>query len=557
MQVYDLGEQGWSRSVLSPVNPPWFDPRMPSRKVCVLRHALDRAAKLFPQRNLALFENGTRWSYDEAQQIARRTAAALRDLGVKRGDMVQVWLPNGPEAMQAWFGINYLGAVFAPVNTAYRGRLLEHVLQNTGAHVLIAHAALIDRLGDIDTGKLTTIIVVGGEAAAPKHLAQQPFTALDGDGESFDDPVPIEPWDIYGVIYTSGTTGPSKGVLQTYLQIWTTGRSTYGYMRADDRMVINLPLFHVGGTSSVAGVLAAEGAFAMFERFDTARFWQELRETKSTLTCGLIGSMAEFLLKAEPRTDDAENPLRMLTMVPINGNTVALGRRFGFDWLSGFNMTEVSVPLVTPVNSEIAYCCGRPRTGCEVRVVDANDIEVPAGVVGELIVRTDLPWALTPGYHNMPEATARAWRNGWFHTGDAFRRDADGNFFFVDRLKDTIRRRGENVSSIEVEAEVAACPGVLEAAAVGVPSPHGEEEILICIARKPGAAIEPEALVGFLRERMAHFMVPRYVRFLDALPKTPTNKVQKAELREAGITSDTWDREAAGIILKRERFNRN
>jgi len=541
---------------LSAVNPPWFDPRMPSREACVLRHALDRAAKLFPQRNLALFENGTRWSYGEAQQIARSTAAGLRDLGVRRGDMVQVWLPNGPEAMQAWFGINYLGAVFAPVNTAYRGRLLEHVLQNTGAQLLIAHAALIDRLGDIDTGKLTTVIVVSGEAATPKHLTQLPFAAIEGNGGSFDDPAPIEPWDIYGVIYTSGTTGPSKGVLQTYLQIWTTGRSTYGYMRADDRMVINLPLFHVGGTSSVAGVLAAEGAFAMFERFDTARFWQELRETRSTLTCGLIGSMADFLLKAEPRADDADNPLRMLTMVPINDNTVALARRFGFDWLSGFNMTEVSVPLVTPVNSEIAYCCGRPRTGCEVRVVDANDIEVPAGVVGELIVRTDLPWALTPGYLNMPEATARAWRNGWFHTGDAFRRDADGNFFFVDRLKDTIRRRGENVSSIEVEAEVTAFPGVLEAAAVGVPSPHGEEEILICIARKPGARVDPETLVTFLRERMAHFMVPRFVRFLDSLPKTPTNKVQKAELRAAGITPETWDREAAGIILKRERFNR-
>jgi len=469
---------------------------------------------------------------------------------------VQVWLPNGPAAMQAWFGINYLGAAFAPINTAYRGRLLEHVLQNTGANVLIVHADLVDRLNDVDTGKLTRAVVVGSGGTSPKHLEALPFSALDGNGDGFDDPVPIEPWDIYGVIYTSGTTGPSKGVLQTYLQVWTTGRCSYGYMRDDDRMVINLPLFHVGGTSAVSGVISSGGAFASFERFDTARFWQELHETGSTVTCGLIGSMAEFLLKAPPRADDTQNPLRMLTMVPINDKTVALARRFAFDWLSGFNMTEVSVPLVTAVNSEIAYCCGQARTGCEVRIVDANDIEVPHGTVGELIVRTDLPWALTPGYLNMPEATARAWRNGWFHTGDAFRRDEDGNFFFVDRLKDTIRRRGENISSVEIEADVAAFPGVLEAAAVGVPSPHGEEDLLVCVAAKPGATIEPEALIDFLRARMAHFMVPRYVRVLDALPKTPTNKVKKADLRAAGVTTDAWDREAAGIILKRERFNK-
>src|SRR5205823_1447581 len=195
---------------------------------------------------------------------------ALHALGVKRGDVVQVWLPNGPEAMQAWLGINYLGAVFAPINTAYRGRLLEHVLNNTGANVLIAHAALLDRLKDVDTGRLTRVVVVAGDAALPKHLTALPLAALDGNGDSFNDPVPLEPWDIYGVIYTSGTTGPSKGVLQTYLQIWTTGRSTYGYMRANDRMVINLPLFHVGGTSAVSGVISAEGSFAMFERFDTA-----------------------------------------------------------------------------------------------------------------------------------------------------------------------------------------------------------------------------------------------------------------------------------------------
>ena len=518
------------------VQPSWFDPAMPAREDCVLRHRLDCAARDFPDRLLAQFEDGTTWTYAEARAIAQSTAAGLRDRGVQRGDMVSVWLPNGPACMQAWFGINYLGAVYAPINTGYRGRLLEHVLKNTGARLMIAHPDLLPRLADI---AMPPMIVAG-----PKDLA----------GEAFADTAPIEPWDIQSVIYTSGTTGPSKGVLQTYLQSWTTGQCSYGYMTDADRMLINLPLFHVGGTSSVHAVLAAGASLALFQNFSTARFWDDIRATGATTTCGLIGAMADFLMKAPPREDDATNGLRMLTLAPVSRATMAFAARFGFDWLTGFNMTELSVPLVAVVNSTVEFGCGRPRSGIEARLVDANDIAVPRGKVGELIVRSDLPWAITPGYLNMPEATARAWRNGWFHTGDGFRQDADGNFYFVDRLKDTIRRRGENISSIELEAEITAHPAVLEAAAIGVPSPYGEEDILVAVVPRPGMTITPEALIAFLMPRVAHFMVPRYLRILDALPKTATNKTQKTELRAAGITTDSWDREQAGIALRKETF---
>jgi crotonobetaine/carnitine-CoA ligase len=535
-------------------DPPWFDPAMPSREQCVLRHMLDVAAQRHPDRVLALFEDGRTWTYAEARRIARDTAAGLAKLGVRRGDRVSVWLPNGPAAVRVWFGLNYLGAVFAPINTAYRGRLLEHVLANTGARLLVAHAGLVDRLADIGLAELEQLIVVGDGAEAPPRLATLPFAALDGDGERLADDAPIEPWDIWGVIYTSGTTGPSKGVLQTYLQIWTTGRCTYGYMTADDRMLINLPMFHVSGTASLYAVVGAGASVALRDGFSTQRFWADLRETGSTTTAGLIGAMADFLAKTEPRADDADNPLRWVCMVPISASTVALARRFDFSWHSGFNMSEISAPLVTPICSQKAGGCGRPRSGVEVRIVDANDIEVPVGAVGELIVRTDLPWAITPGYLNMPEATARAWRNGWFHTGDAFRRDEGGDFYFVDRLKDTIRRRGENISSLEVEAEIASHPAVLAAAVVGVPSAHGEEEILACVALRAGAALTPEALIAFLAPRTAHFMVPRYVRMLDGLPMTETNKVRKADLRAPDVLAGAWDREAAGLVLKKQRL---
>ncbi|WP_405238532.1 AMP-binding enzyme, partial [Lentisalinibacter orientalis] len=222
--------------------------------------------------------------------------------------------------------------------------------------------------------------------------------------------------------------------------------------------------------------------------------------------------------------------------------------------VTGFNMTEVSTPLISDVNSEVQYACGRPRTGVECRLVDENDIEVPRGEPGELIVRSDLPWTMNAGYINMPEATARAWRNGWFHTGDVFRQDENGEYFFVDRRKDTIRRRGENISSLEVEAEVIRHPEVDEVVAVGVPSEYTEEEVLIVVVPKAGASLDPVALTEFLVERLAYFMVPRYVRIVDEIPKTETNKPRKVLFREAGVTDDTWDREAAGIRLKRERL---
>jgi crotonobetaine/carnitine-CoA ligase len=210
---------------------------------------------------------------------------------------------------------------------------------------------------------------------------------------------------------------------------------------------------------------------------------------------------------------------------------------------------------VSERNPDVPKTCGRVRKGFEARVVDEFDMEVPAGTVGELIVRADEPWTMNHGYNANAEATARAWRNGWFHTGDAFRRDEAGNFFFVDRMKDAIRRRGENISSFEVEAEIVAHPKVREAAVVGVPSEFGEDEVMAIVAPVPGAEIDPVELIAFLTTRLAHFMVPRYLRFLSELPKTPTQKVEKHLLRNDGVTDDTWDRESAGIRLKREKLS--
>jgi crotonobetaine/carnitine-CoA ligase len=263
--------------------------------------------------------------------------------------------------------------------------------------------------------------------------------------------------------------------------------------------------------------------------------------------------MGAFLMRSPPRPEDRQHPLRCLTGFPVNEQTVKIRERFGIDYLTGFNMTEVSAPLVSELNSDVFGASGKPRSGVECRLVDENDLEVPDGTPGELIVRSDLPWVFNAGYDGLPEETARAWRNGWFHTGDILRREPDGSYFFVDRLKDSIRRRGENISSMEVEAAVRGYPDVEEAIAVGIPV-ESEEEVMVVLVPAKGATIDPRALVEFLVPRLPYFAVPRYVRVVEAIPKTETNKQRKFPFREAGVTADTWDRVAAGIVLKRERL---
>jgi len=243
-----------------------------------------------------------------------------------------------------------------------------------------------------------------------------------------------------------------------------------------------------------------------------------------------------------------------MIVVPMIDAVDVFSKRFGVNVYTMYHQTEISTPILSGPNPPKRGTCGRLRGGVEARLVDENDIEVPIGESGELILRTDRPWAMMTGYLNSPEATVKAWRNGWLHTGDAFRRDVDGDFFFVDRLKDTIRRRGENISSMEVENEIIAHPDVQEAAVIAVPSEYSEDEVMAVVAPVPGHQIDPAQLIDFLRNRLAHFMIPRFIRFTPELPKTPTAKVQKHLLRDAGITVDTWDREAAGIKIKKDRL---
>ena len=334
------------------------------------------------------------------------------------------------------------------------------------------------------------------------------------------------------------------------------GPEAHPYVDQTDRSLVNMPLFHAGGTIYVIMTLANGGSCLIDMHFKTDEFWQTVRRYQITSVC-LVSAMIAFLSKIPPRDDDKNNPLVKALCIPWNQEARLMGERYDIDVRTCFNMTEISGPLVSESYPSKNGTCGKVREGVEVRGVDENDCEVAPGIAGELRLRTERPWSMNHGYYKNPEATAAAWRNGWFHTGDSFTYDDEGYFYFVDRIKDAIRRRGENISSFEVENEVIAFESVLEVAAIPVPSELGEDEVMIVVVPVDGSSIDPAALFDFLVPRMAHFMLPRYIRILDTLPKTPTQKVQKHLLKKEGVTADSWDREIAGIAVKRDRIGQS
>lgn len=521
---------------------------------CVVRHALERLATERGGDIYAVFDGGGSWTFAGLLEEVRTVAAGLQRIGVKQDDRVLVMMPNGAFGLLAMFAANYIGAVFVPINTAYKGRLLQHVASDSEAAVAVVHPKLLERLLEVAPRDLRTIVVAEDRPARRVGPLQVVGSAALHDAGS--EPAPpardICAWDLQSIIYTSGTTGQAKGVLSSYMHSFSAcNPDVWTSTRPDDRHLLHMPIFHIGGAFVASMALCVGASVAVVEGFSTDRFWDTVRRLEVTAVF-LLGAMATFLLKQPKDGDDRTHGLRMVIIVPLGHSGPPFRERFGVDVYTLYNMTEISTPLVSGANPAKPNVCGRPRDGVEVRIADAHDCSVPAGQVGQLMVRTQAPWAMSHGYNRNLEATVAAWRNGWFHTGDAFVVDEDGDYFFVDRLKDTIRRRGENISSYEVEVELLSHPDVREAAAIPVPSELSEDEVMVVLAPVEGRMLDPAEILDYLAPRLAHFMLPRFIRIVDDLPKTPTAKVQKHVLREQGRTADTWDREAAGIVVRRE-----
>tara|TARA_B100000029_G_scaffold484569_1_gene536922 strand:+ start:347 stop:1984 length:1638 start_codon:yes stop_codon:yes gene_type:complete len=534
------------------------DPRIPPRDRVVLRYVLDRLVDEDPRRVFAKFTDGSQWTRHDLREIARTYAAGFQALGVEQGDHVASFLPSSIEALSVWHGLNYMGAVYVPLNPAYKGALLEHTVATSDATLIVAHPDLSQRLGNIDLARLTDLVHLGSaEGGGPviDGLNCMPSSVLTSQGS---DPAPldrpIEPWDVQGIWYTSGTTGPSKGVLSSYLHAYSMfGPETWPFVTENDRYMINLPVYHMGGTGLWNAMLLRGGSVSFVERFQTDQFWDQVRATEST-SVFLLGAMAAFLEAQQPDPRDTDHPMRLMFMVPVVDDVPAFAERFGVEVRSIYNMSELCMPIITGPTPTLPGVCGTVREGVQVRLVDENDCEVPVGEVGEFVVRSEVPWSMNHGYYKMPEATAAAWRNGWFHTGDAGRMDEDGNYYFIDRLKDAIRRRGEFVSSLELEIELQSHPSVETAAVVGVKSAHAEEEILAVLRAAPGRKIDYVDLIEYLKPRVAYFMIPKYWRTVSEFPMTPTEKIRKVVLRDEGLTEDSWDRDEHGITIKSEHI---
>ena len=509
-----------------------------------------------PDRVVLDFD-GNLWTWAELIDAADALAGGLAGAGVASGEVVCHMSPNHPEAVVTMLALLRLGAVECPVNAGLRGHQLAHVLDHSGARVLIVDGSLSDRVAEqLPAAPGVTTVVQRGRGAglvtspaaaaqtvpagsgsrAPAGIAVVDYDDVRGSGMRPPPFKPPQPGDPMNIIYTSGTTGPAKGAVlpqafpieQARIKIEQWG------LGADDVMFSALPLYHVNARFSTLGTaLVVDGRAALVSRFSASTFWDQVRAAGAT-EVGVVGAVSSILLRQEPGPADKDHSVRMMhgaAGIPMD-RRADFEERFGLRLVTGFAMTETGHFATTSPDDPMRYrASGRPVPQYEVAVVDADDNEVPAGTVGELVVRPRRPGVMMTGYHRQPEATLAAFRNLWFHTGDLATIADDGYIRWVDRAADAIRRRGEMISSTEVERAVCALDAVAECAAVGVPSELGEWDVKLVVVAESGRTVDPAALQRHCQATLPDFCQPRYLEILDELPKTATHKVNKHQLR--------------------------
>ncbi len=545
----------------------WYTKEDPT--TWVLAEILRRRAQEHPDRDYLKFAGGPWVSYGEVNARANRVANALIARGVGRGESVSVMLPNCEEFLPVWYGILKAGAVMSSINTAYKGDFLSWTINLVEARKLIIADAYLDRLDLIkdELPLLEHVIVLqqGAQEGPDPALPWEPLAALMEASDAEPD-VPHSWTDDARIMFTSGTTGRSKGVIKQNAADYFSARGLLEVVSAtagkpveslaEDTFFSCLPLFH-SNAQVLSGypALVAGGRVAYVERFSSSQFWQQVIDAEATIF-NSIGAVSYFIWNIPPSDLDRAHRVHTCFAAPAPRDIYEqFQERFGVKFIEGYGLTETGMATyMDPTRPPVPGSMGTANPGYEVTIVEpGTDKPLPPETPGEIVVDMKIPNIVMRAYYGMPEKTAEDFRNLKLHTGDLGRMDANGYFYFMDRVKDYIRRRGENVSSMEVERQVAGHPQIKEAAAIGVKAGEGassEDEIMIvCIPE--GERPDPAELTQWLAERMPYFMVPRYIRFVDALPKTPTERVQKVKLREEGITADTFDREAAGIQVKR------
>jgi carnitine-CoA ligase len=509
---------------------------------------LDRRAEEFGDRVLMSIA-GTPVTFEQMRDRSRAAANALVDIGVGRGDTVALFTATCPEWVYIWLGAARIGAVTAAVNVANKDDFLVHVLRLSRAKVVITdaerHPRLLEVVDRVETVK--SVLVVGDSLTG----------ALERAPTNPPDAAPCESGDLAALFFTSGTTGPSKAVATTwhYLFSAAAGVAAAWELDAGDVVWSAMPLFHLSAAPAVLAPMLVGGTTVLSAAFRPSEVWDEMRACGAAGFAG-AGAMVSMLWNQPPDPRDSQLPLRFISAAPVSADVYrSIEQRYGVRIVTMYGMTE-AFPIAFKTVSEdgVPGTSGRPNAAFEVRIVDGNGDALPAGLIGEITCRPMSPHVMSEGYVDaaaVDSALVVAPHEEWFRTGDLGSLDADGNLTYVDRVKDSLRRRGENVSSVEVETTVMRHPAVLEAAAVAIPSDLGEDDILVVVSVRPGATLDHAELLDFCSARMPYFCVPRYLEVLDDIPKNVIGRVRKDLLRERGLGASAWDREQHGYILSR------
>jgi crotonobetaine/carnitine-CoA ligase len=532
-----------------------------ARPQTTVLEAFDRRLRDDPDGPYLDFE-GVAYTARAMDAEANRLAHAFAAAGVEHGDRVATLLDNRAEQVVAFFAALKLGAVQVPINTAYKGEFLRHQLADCGAKVFVVQGDYVSRavevIGPDTTPALTRCVTVDPPDAVVDAV---PAVAWDDALASGRDTpvrqVMVRPSDLACFIYTAGTTGPSKGCMlpHHYVVNLADQIARVWERRPDDVVLTPLPLFHFNAISvCVVGTLLTGGRASVARRFSVSRFWPEVQRTGATIV-SMLGSLAILVANADDHPGQQDHPLRLCAAAPMPPDTDRIWReRFGTTTFSAaFGLTEASlISALVAGEPNRPGAAGKPNTqDFDVALVDDDDEPVAAGEVGEIVCRPKAPNGMFAGYWNRPADTLATLRNLWFHTGDLGRLDDDGYLYFVDRKKDALRRRGENISSFEMEKTLFAHPAVRDAAVHAVPSPVGEDDVKVTVVLQDHAQLTEEELCRWVAERVPYFAIPRYVEFRDDLPRNPVGRVLKYQLRDEGVTPATWDREAAGVTFDR------
>jgi crotonobetaine/carnitine-CoA ligase len=523
----------------------------------------DKRARIADKLFLHNLPDGRKWTYGEFDHDSSRMASGFDRAGVAPREHVAVMMENCPEQLLSYFALGKLGACTVPVNTAARGELLVYFLTHADCSTIVVEQNLLPRVLEV-TGSLPLLkrIFVVADDSAPsqqRHAAAVPVLQLASLLSCEAEPLPYEPVfsDLAFLMFTSGTTGPSKAIMytQAHTLYWGWDYAQHHHYTADDTLYVYLPLFHGNGwLCNTLGALMADASVALAKRFSASRFWRDVAVSGATVT-NCLGAVATFLWVQPPRPQDLDHRMRRMGVSPVPAFGGEFQARFGVTIMSAYGLTDYCMATAYSAlhPREKLGSCGTVRKGVQVRIADEHDMPLPPGVPGEIVIRSDNTWGASLGYYKMPEASLAARRNMWFHTGDRGHLDADGYLYFKDRIKDAIRRRGENISAFEVECVVHSHPAVQVAAVYAVKAESTEDEVAVSVVLHPGGTLTEADLVDHCRNNLAYFMVPRYVEFVDSLPMTLSQKVEKYQLRARAQArlAQMWDRVAAGIVLKR------